>query len=186
MGLFVFLLFFVIFSVAGSLIYLLYCPIKSRLIKKGILSRKRNKQINLIYIAVIFISICISTYTGLYPDEDFYADEFKKVTLRDLPDSAEFISKSADYPDFHGDYCSSSAIRLSKADFKLLSLEMNKDPKMQKNKEIIGSATFYYTLRNSKNKEIYNSYTRRTPNEGYLFIGFCTDRQTIFINRCEL
>ena len=186
MELFVFSMFFILFSVVGCIIYLIYWPIKLYLFKNGILSRKLSKQINLIYIVILFICICSATYVGLYPDDDFYADEFKTVTLRDLPESAEFISKSADYPDIHGDYCSSAAIKLSKVDFKRLLNKTSIDSKMQKDSEIIYSTPFDFTLKDSGGKKIIHSFTRKTSNESYLFIGFCNDEQTVFINRCEL
>jgi len=101
------------------------------------MSTKRSKLINKIYTYSLIAIIAIITYAGIFPDESFYADEFKDVTLRELPQSAEFISKSADYPDFHGEYLSQSKIRLSKQDYSKLLWELHKDDRLTKGAEIL-------------------------------------------------
>jgi hypothetical protein len=118
------LLFFILvtlgISIIGGILYIIYIPIKSLLLSSGKLSPERNKRINKIYMYLLITIIVVITYIGIFPDESFYAEEFKDVTLRELPNSAEFISKSASCPDFHGDYCSQSQIRLSKKDYSKL------------------------------------------------------------------
>lgn len=186
MALFVFLMFFILFSIIGCVIYLLYWPIKSYMLGKDILSTKRSRQINYIYVAVIFLCICTATYIGLYPDEDFYREEFKDVTLRDLPESAEFISKSADYPDFHGDYCSKSEVKLSKDDFSKLLKELYKDKRISKPGYNTTNANNKYDfyLRDGIN-HIFIRYVEDKPDH-HLKIEFSKDLTTIFVDVCKI
>lgn len=65
---------------------------------------------------------------------------------------------------------------------------MNNDLKMKKNAEIVSFAAFDKILNESDNKKITYSFIRNTSelNDNYLFIGFCDDAETIFVNVCCL
>ncbi len=49
---------------------------------------------------------------AVWPGEDFYRDEFKENTGLSLPADTDFQSKSATYPDQHGDYQASALVIL--------------------------------------------------------------------------
>ena len=189
MGIFELIIFFVILIIVGlvgGLIYLLYLPIKTRLIKKGKLTEYRSRQINCAYIFVLVLFSTYQTFDAFFPSKSFYEEEFKTVTLREIPKSAEFREKTASYPDFHGDYCSSSQINLSKPDYEKLLTELTLDKRFIKNGQAIGSAEFDKTLGDKSEKKIVCNFIR--PIEGqedhYLFIGFYDDNETVFINIC--
>ena len=183
------ILFFIILlivGVAGVLLYLLYIPIKKRLIKKGKLTKSRSRQINIAYVVLLLLFSAYHTYNAFFPSESFYVEEFKTVTFREIPKSAKFIEKNSSYPDIHGEYCSSSQIKLSKAEFKKLLTELNSDNRLAKNGEIIDSDEFYKSRGGKSSKKIVYNFIRKIEGQEdhYLFIGFCDDNETIFVNIC--
>ena len=169
-------------AIAGGIAYLIYIPFKLWLLRSGKMSTARSRLINKIYIYLLFVIVLGITYAGIFPDESFYADEFKDVTLRELPKSAEFVSKSALYPDFHGEYCSQSEIKLSKKDYSKLLWELHKDDRLTKGGEILN-------ISGSHAKETLTYQFIRTAKDKsgkYLYIGFGKDNRTIYIDACQL
>lgn len=178
-----FILVFLFISLAigtiGTLIYFISSYFLDERLKEN------KKRITIAYFSLLLLLSFYITYNAFYPEESFYADEFKTVTQRELPKSAIFLEKSSSYPDFHGDYCSSSQILLSKEDFRKLFDEINNDTTILKSNQIIVFSAFDKTSK-SYNKKIKYSFTRKIPNkeDHHLTIEFCDDGQTIFINIC--
>ena len=186
MGTIVFMCLSIVVGIFGGIIYLIYLPIKNRLIKSGKLTPKKSKRINLIYITLLLFFSAYQTYDAFFPSENFYEEEFKTVTLREISKSAEFISKKSSYPDFHGDYCSSSQIKLSKEDYQKLLTELNSDNQFTKNEQSMGFEEFFHTLGNKTEKKFTTNFKRKIKGkeDHYLFIAFYYDKQTIFVNIC--
>lgn len=175
-----------IVGICGGILYLIYLPIRNRLIRKNKLTSETSKLINRIYILILFLFSAYTTFDAFFPSEGFYEDEFKTVTLREIPESAEFISKTASYPYFHGDYCSSSQIRLSKEEYQKLLRELKSDGRMKYKRELVGSQEFEDVLGNKTYDKITVSFTRQVKGEEdrYYSISFYDDQQTIFVNIC--
>ncbi len=189
MWIFAIIIFLVISLVVGLLgqgLYLLYLPIQKRLLKSGKLTKNISRQINITYAITLFLFSAYQTFNGFFPSKSFYEQEFKTVTLREIPKSAEFIEKTSSYPDFHGDYCSSSQIKLSKSDYQELLIELENDKRITKNGEQIGSEEFNKTLGNKKTSKLIHEFTRKIKGEEdhYLYIAFYDDKETIFVNIC--
>jgi hypothetical protein len=182
----IFLVVSFVIAIIGGLIYLLYIPVKRKLLRNGKLTKYRSKQINISYILILVLISTYQTFDAFFPSQSFYEGEFKTVTLRDIPRSAEFIEKNSSYPDFHGEYCSSSQIKLSKEDYKKLVAELILDKRFIRNGEAIGSAEFDKSLGDKNSKNIDFNFIR--PIEGqedhYFFIGFYDDNETIFVSIC--
>ncbi|MES2829473.1 MAG: hypothetical protein V4687_15035 [Bacteroidota bacterium] len=184
------ILLFIIVSIAiglgGALLYLLYFPIKRILIKKGKLSKQTTKKIEISYIIFLFLLSGYLTLDTIYPSEAYFREEFQKVTLRELPDSGIFISKSASYPDLHGDYCSSSQIKLSKQEYTHLLEELKKDRRLTYGGDPGGFEEFDYTLGNKSTDNIAFSFDRPVKGKDlYYCIAFYNDGETIFVNVCK-
>jgi hypothetical protein len=126
------------FSILGLLLYIIYLPFKIHFKRSGKLSTKASRTINVVYFYSIILAVLGFTYYQAEPPESFYEEEFKTITLRDIPESAEFISKEASYPDFHGDYCSSARIQLSKKDYQKLLTEIDNNPALTVSEEDFG------------------------------------------------
>ncbi|MFP5437763.1 MAG: hypothetical protein ACLGH8_08270 [Bacteroidia bacterium] len=179
MALVFFMLVFLAIAVVGGFLYLLYLPVKIWMLKTGRLTRPTSRLINKIYIAVLCLAILGISYSGVFPDESFYADEFKDVTLRELPESAEFVSKWSEYPDFHGEYASQSEIKLSKADFTKLLMELQNDKRLTKAEERV---SIMGGLENGNG--ITYQFTREDANlrGRYLYIGFDVSSYIIYVD----
>jgi hypothetical protein len=157
-----------------------------KLLRNGSLLKPRSKLINNTYIFTLVIISAYLTYDAFFPSKGFYEGEFKTVTLRDIPKSAEFIVKTASYPDFHGEYCSSSQIKLSKADCGKLLSELQSDKRFMKSGQVIGSAEFDKSLGNKNSKKILLNFLRPIAGEEdyCLSISFYDDNKTVFVSIC--
>lgn len=143
-------------GVLGALVYLLYLPFKKKLLKSGKLTKENSKAINRIYMIGILLLTIYQTYTAFYPSKSFYEEEFKSVTCRTIPRSANFIRKAASYPDFHGKYASSSQINLSNQDYQQLLQELDTDKRFTPNGQLITSDEFNEVLgEKDKNKIVH-------------------------------
>ena len=183
--LFVFIMICIIIGIAGGVVYLFYNFFRYRLIQSGKLSLRLDSQINKFYIISLILIAVISTYLAYFPTDDFYFNEFKSVTLRKVPSSAEIIKKKASYPDVHGKYCSSCLVQLSKADYIKLYNEINQDPRFKKNGEILNAEEFDHVLSSDKRDHINHFIQRVDSNRygPYSYIGFLNDSGTIIINK---
>ena len=181
MELIFFILVTVAISIGGGILYIIYLPVKLWLIRSGKLLKRQSNLINKFYIGLLTAAVIVITYQGLFPDESFYADEFKNVTLRKLPASAEFVSKSASYPTFHGEYYSNSEIKLSKKDYSKLLWQLHNDSRMTKNGERIN-------FENSNAETFTYQFTRSASDKPgkYLYIGFENDSRNIYVEVCRL
>lgn len=186
LGFFVLLVTCIVVGICGGVLYLVYLPIRNRLLRENKLTFKTSKLINRIYVLILFLFSAYQTFDAFFPSEGFYKDEFKTVTLREIPESATFIAKSASYPDFHGDYCSSSQIKLSKEEYQKLLRELKSDLRMKYKEELVGSEEFDDVLRAKTEDKIVASFTRPVKGEEdrYYYISFYDDQQTIFVNIC--
>jgi hypothetical protein len=147
------------------------------------LSRLGYKYVAIAVLAPIYIWLTYSIYTAIYPTDEFYYDEFKTVTLRQIPKSAVVVNKTASYPDFHGDYVSVSRIKLSKQDYGKLLKDIKADERLNKGK-VIGSAELDEIMgRTPAVSQIGSVFNRSVPNEEghYLSILFLNDKQTIVV-----
>jgi len=143
------------------------------------LTKKGLRYLSLVSISILLIWTFYSIYTAVYPTDSFYLNEFSEVTLRQPPTSAEVIRKEASYPDFHGDYCSVSLIKLSKHDYKNLLKELSEDKRMKKNQELTGSSVLDKAMGDIKTSQIITNFTRE--GKAYWYIGFLDDFQTILV-----
>ena len=150
------------------------------------LTKKGIKHVGLFLLIIAPVCTAFEVYTAIYPLDNFYLSEFKEVTLREAPKSATVINKDASYPDFHGDYCSASLIKVSKDDYSSLLNELNNDKRITKNKpgEIIGSNELDKVMGSLKKEQIIYSFTRiiAGQEDHYLYIGFLDDKQTIVVS----
>lgn len=158
---------------------MVYLPFKLWLLRTERISHTQSRKINRIYFGVLTTTVLVITYIGIFPDESFYADEFRKVTLRELPASADFVSKSASYPDFHGEYWSQSEIELSEADYMTLLSQIHKDSRIIKTT----TRERLYNTQKDNNTIAYH-FTRQERDGGgpYLYIGFDKNGRTIYVD----
>jgi hypothetical protein len=178
-----FLVWFIIILAGLFAIVLISTPtVIAYLVKRWLLTKGYNFiGITLMIIAPILTVYLV--YTAFFPRNSYYLDEFKEVTLRQAPKTAKIIRKSASYPDFHGDYCSASIIRLTREDYIDLLIELSDDNRLTKNGKLIGSSKLDQVMGTFKMEQIKCNFIREIPGEKdhYLYIGFLDDNETIII-----
>lgn len=135
----------------------------------------------------IFLFIFYSTYTAIFPTDDFYYQEFKTVTLRQIPKSAVIVKKTASYPDFHGDYCSGTKIKLSKRDYNELLKEIKADERLHPG-DMLGSSELAEVMGNNPTNQLSYIFNRSIANEEdhYLSIGFLRQSEYCNLYNCGL
>jgi hypothetical protein len=177
-----FLIIAIITGIIGFVVYWLSMLLQRYLFKKGYIKVEIKQTLKLI---IIILTICISTYftyDAFYPSNAFYLNEYRKITLREAPRTANILRKSSSYPDMHGDYGACALIRLSKQDYEILYKEIQDDKNMKPG-EIIGSEEFSDVMKGININEIKAGYIRPIGKEDhYLYIGFLKDNQTILIH----
>jgi hypothetical protein len=128
-------------------------------------------------------------YRGVYPEEEFYLEEFERITYQSPPTSAKIIRKEASYPDFHGDYCSAALITLSHADFDKLLFNLTADYRMRStgSGRMGGSKELETVLGSRKEEAVIKHFVRDLPAKAgqHLQIGFFSDYRTIAIGICK-
>jgi hypothetical protein len=145
------------------------------------LARKRLKLLAISIITIVFAFLIYNIYFAIYPREEFYAMEFKKATLKDLPETAHFLKKEASYPDTHGKYNAAFLIEVEQRDFNLLNAELSRDKRFKRGaiywSEEVSNVTDGY-----KQNEI-DSGLVSTDTEGrdYYYLKFLQDRKTVLV-----
>jgi hypothetical protein len=174
-------------GILGGIVYLVYNIFRYRFLQSGKLSKKRDRQINKLYVSLLILISAVQTYLAFYPTDKFFFNEFESVTLRKIPSSAVVIKKEASYPDIHGEYCSSSLLNLSNKDYDNLYNELTMDNRFKKNGEILSAEEFDRILNKEKSKDIEYFVQVRDYKKiwDYCYIGFLGDKHTIVINKCN-
>lgn len=101
------LLFTLLFAIPFVLSYLIYRFVKNL---------KHGKSLRFLAVVPILI-FAYFIYDAIYPNAEFYEEDFKEVTGMRFPGNSEIISKSASYPDTHGDYTSAAAVKMSPKEY---------------------------------------------------------------------
>src|SRR3982751_5115802 len=99
---------FVLLLILGVIILLCYFVCK----KGGVIGR--------IIVGLLGVFIWYQIYLAFFPSDEFYIYDFKKVTGLAFPLSGKILTKSASFPDLHGDYNSCALIQVSESDYETL------------------------------------------------------------------
>ena len=186
MNFLLFLFICLLVGLGGGLLYIIYRPFRNKLINSGKLTSISSRRISKTIVTFLLLLSVSLTFFELYPPDSFYAGEFNDVTLRTLPVAAQIVKSSSSYPDFHGDYCSCSLIKISLQDYTRLKSELLNDNRFTKNGELIGSAEFSEVMNKFKSEEIQVSFQRiiAEQQDRYLYIAFLKDGFTIVVHKC--
>jgi hypothetical protein len=175
-----FLLLLLIFALAVTIptgiAYLLYRFLKTRI--------SRKLALTVASLPVLIVSYFI--FTAVYPNDDFYEEEFTRITSLSYPEDAEIINKDATYPDQFGDYASCARIEVQPATYDLIEAQVRSDSRFSPASDSLrimtsASDNVEYKLKSATYK---TQFTRvNSKNGAYMFIGFLTDHKTIIIER---
>lgn len=146
------------------------------------LRKTKIKLVGVLCLVIVPIFTIYVVYRALYPDDDFYFEEYKTVTLLNTPKSAIILKKTATYPDFHGDYISVSMIRLSKSEYLNLYKTLIKDKQIDTLGQLVRSQEFIDVVGKNE-KLIKHTFTRKITNkeQSHYSINFLNDNKTVII-----
>lgn len=130
-------------------------------------------------------------YDAFYPADEFYKAEATKILGYPLPIGSNIGSKSASYPDQHGDYAACAAIKLSTSDFDKLLQKVTTDSSfsiIHDSKSIIGGGELTYVTQSfTEGDYLYrfvgNTSASSRKRDAYVLVGFLIDHHTIVIYR---
>lgn len=95
------------------------------------LNKIGKTKTGLMVFTLIFLGLTYLIYTALNPTDGFYIDEFETNSGLEFPESGKVKSKSATYPDQHGDYSANALFELNNKDFLKLINQIQNDSKFQ-------------------------------------------------------
>ena len=164
------------------LIFLIGIPIGiSYLIYRWTKKREFDKKWRLLaFIPLIIVGYFF--YTAIYPDKDYYKNDFKEVTEMEFPKNGKIIYKTASYPDQFGDYTSSFLAEFEN-DY-IQKLEMNlKDRGFVKKENKMNSEELDYIENKKGNRKYSAEYSKELNGGKYYSVGFLNDNKSVVITR---
>lgn len=148
------------------------------------LYRKGYKKLSIFIPVLIIIFVGYEVYTSLYPNDNFYIEDFEKYSGMKFPVSGKILEKAATYPDLHGHYMSMALIQLSDSDYLELKnkLKINRSAKLDTSKHPFygNTAQFKYGQKDMEIKDFDSFYDILGLN---MVIGFGKDGKTIFYQK---
>lgn len=149
------------------------------------LKKTRFRIVGLLLLTAAPLWTVYMAYTAVYPTDSFYLSEFETATLREAPMSAIVVRKDASYPDFHGDYCSTSLIRMSEFDYAQLLDEVSKDSRFElvKPEEVMGDRELKQILGEYDVKDLaqcYRHHWSEDPRKSFM-VGFLNERRSVVV-----
>lgn len=153
----------------------------SFLLYRWIKKKQFSKKWRLIsFVPILILGFFI--YQAIYPDSDFYKEDFEQVVEMPFPTSGEIRYEIASYPDHFGDYTSSFLIELDKEDMdRLESHILNVGFKEVDN--TMSSEELDYVESKVDSKEYLKQYARNIDADKYFSVGFLNDGKSVIITR---
>jgi len=143
--------------------------------------RKYSKFLNWLALIPLMILIYV-IYTAIYPNEDFYENDFAKVTGEPFPANGDIIYKNATYPDQFGDYTSISIVKVDSSYLQQLKNKLIQKG-YQENEEEMMTSEYLEDADEVSDKKIELELTAQKKLGVVYRIGFLSDKETIFIER---
>lgn len=140
-------------GVVGVLVYFLLKPMQETL--QYYSSMFTKKRLKIMVLTLIIFCAGYLAVTAVYPSDDFYFGEFETITSRKIPDSAKVLTKSATYPDLHGDYDSEATIQLSSTDYQSLFKQIQQDKRFNKVSNDANKIQFLRMIENREDRLYY-------------------------------
>lgn len=120
----------------------------------------------------------------LFHTDDYFTDEFERIALRPIPESAEVVNSISSGRSFNGDYTAVSMIRLSPEDYRKLLAEIMNDNRLVKDPNLVLSSEFNTLMGDIKRESIKFSFANAEDDGKYRYICFLDDLQSIVVYTC--
>lgn len=152
----------------------------SYLIYRWIAKRTVNKKYRLLaFIPILIVGYFV--YNAIYPDSDFYKEDFKEVTDIEFPSNATITDKSASYPDQFGDYSSSFLAEFDEDFIKQLEQSLNNNG-FVKTEDIMHTNELQYIEERKGSRKYMVKYSKVGTGK-FFSVGFLDDNKSIIVTR---
>ncbi|RPD45391.1 hypothetical protein DNI29_18590 [Hymenobacter sediminis] len=141
--------------------------------------------------STLLLLLAYFVYTAFYPTDDFYEQEYVRVTSLPVPASVRVVAKDASYPDQHGDYAACARFEVSSEEYESVLLSVSADrhftsTNFQSDSSFIGSESFSIATKGIHPADYYRTFSKGVVQENaYQFIGFLKDHRTVIVYRCS-
>ena len=142
-----------------------------------------DKRVRLLALLPVLI-VSYYVYTAIYPTDSFYKDDFFEVTGTEFPETGDIIYKNASYPDIHGDYQSTSVVKVDYYFFKSLPDKLV-EKGLIKQGNTFDQFEIDDILDKYSDKTIDFEYSIEDEKATVYYVGFLSDKQTIIVRRAS-
>lgn len=168
-------LLFILFFILAIVVVLAIPIVTTRWLYRKLRKTKYGKYAFFIPVIVMIFGTC-EIYRALYPNDDFYKQDFEYMSHLKFPKSGTILYKSADYPDIHGHYSSAALVRLIPTERDRLLHDLSVDKAFK-------TCNIYFNLRAYEKAPFDEKNIREQFCSGKLLISFFQDRETILIQK---
>lgn len=150
--------------------------------------KKRNYDKRLRLIALIpMLTVGYFIYTAFFPTDSFYKEDFKEVTGIEFPENGEILYKTATYPDQHGDYGSTSIVKVDKEFYEGLEGQLKikglTDNAAKSEDDLGGPFDLGEIKREIGTEKIEKAFSMTADGGRFYYVGFVSDKETIVVQR---
>jgi len=150
------------------------------------LKQRIPRQLALLLASLPILVVGYFIFTAFYPNDDFYEEEFTRITSLPYPEDAEIVAKGATYPDQFGDYASCAKIEVELATYAQIKQKLGANPDftLAAASAVIHTSAFDDVAAGIPAAAYEACFVRTGHNRGaHMFIGFLTDHKTIILYR---
>jgi len=122
-----FILLIIVFFILILLLRLIFSIIEKLILKRKVITSQNRTKLFLVAFAFVTIASATVTYYDYHPRNKFYADEWVKHTLFDLPKEYKIQDKYYGSPDIGGDYTTTALFIFNNTDYLNLKQKFLKD-----------------------------------------------------------
>lgn len=180
----VFIISFVISLIVWGFLTIIWRYVENKWLKRKIIPLNYNRKTRITILILISLYSGFDTYRAFYPLKRFYFNEWEFFTNTELSKSTEVLQRAADYPDFHGDYCSCALFKLDTKNYLSIKNYFLADSSYFDTISL-GSSVYWDVLEKSGYSEKDFPLNRgRWDDNGVHHLEFMDDRNLILLHGC--
>jgi hypothetical protein len=175
-----------LFSLIAIPFYWVTWPFRKYFIKKSKLTELNDAKIKSFFIAATLVAALYVVYMIVFPDEDYYWDNFKKVTYRVPSPSARLIAKDSAF--FEMLDCSSAIIQMTPKHYMKLLSQIQNDNRFEADSGIGGYDSFSKVMGGCNKNDIIHTFahpnSRFDTDNSIYQIGFFSNQKWVVYQYC--
>ena len=152
---------------------------------------RRRRPLSLILPGAALAVLGYFVFTAFYPNDEFYEEQYQRLTGQPFPEAGLIVAKDASFPDQHGDYAACARLEVSAATYEQLLARISRDSAFSavifgSDSTFISSESFQKVAGPVPDAHYARCFSGgNVVSNAYRFIGFLADRRTLIIYRCS-